>query len=219
MTVVIGASFYNHGDVRGRVLWRSPHASPTSPSELRQDLHPQDRTAGELHMYDPEKIVPQRFATPGIISRRGPKPIVGRNSIARRRRSPYSAVEKLIDVSAEGHCRSRSASPSPWRLQYRLRTTNDFSHVTERRGIAVLRLWSMSTLGDPMREFPYLLMQWSMPGLGSADLQSAATSPMERRRRSNCLTPARRYRALTWYFTAYKLFRLARSRKVPPGAS
>ena len=51
------------------------------------------------------------------------------------------------------------------------RCDNMIFHPTEPRVIAVLD-WELSTLGDPMADFTYLLMQWAMPGLQGVDLKA-----------------------------------------------
>ena len=60
-------------------------------------------------------------------------------------------------------------------------------HPTEPRVIAVLD-WELSTLGDPLADFTYYLMNWVMPhdgrsGLGGVDLDSRSAS---RRSKNPC---------------------------------
>ena len=58
------------------------------------------------------------------------------------------------------------------------RLDNMIFHATEPRVQAVLD-WELSTLGDPMADFTYLLMQWTMPGLADADLKALNIPSME----------------------------------------
>ena len=58
------------------------------------------------------------------------------------------------------------------------RLDNMIFHPTEPRVQAVLD-WELSTLGDPMADFTYLLMQWTMPGLADADLKALNIPSME----------------------------------------
>ncbi len=58
------------------------------------------------------------------------------------------------------------------------RLDNMIFHATEPRVIAVLD-WELSTLGDPMADFTYLLMQWVMPGLAGADFKALNIPTME----------------------------------------
>jgi len=69
--------------------------------------------------------------------------------------------------------------------------------------------WELSTLGDPMADFAYLLMQWVMPGLEGADLKALNIPTMEEAEAIYCkaagVPPIEN---LNWYFS-YNLFRLA----------
>ena len=67
--------------------------------------------------------------------------------------------------------------------------------------------WELSTLGDPMADFTYLLMQWVMPGLAMPISRRSTFRPWKRPR--DLLQRDRRaVPDLNWYF-AYNLFRLA----------
>jgi len=60
--------------------------------------------------------------------------------------------------------------------------------------------WELSTLGDPMADFTYLLMQWTMPGLGGADLK--AEHPEHGRGRTDyCNIAGTGVPDLNWYFS------------------
>ncbi len=78
---------------------------------------------------------------------------------------------------------------------------------TEPRVLAVLD-WELSTLGDPMADFTYLLMQWTMPGLAGADLQALNIPSMEEAAQIYCNVTNMAVPDLNWYF-AYNLFCLA----------
>ena len=80
-------------------------------------------------------------------------------------------------------------------------------HATEPRVIAVLD-WELSTLGDPMADFTYLLMQWIMPGLERADLKTLNIPSMEEAAQIYCTYTDIGLPDLNRYF-AYNLFRLA----------
>ena len=82
------------------------------------------------------------------------------------------------------------------------------SHTTEPRVQAVLD-WELSTLGDPMADFTYLLMQWTMPGLAGADLAALNIPTMQEAAEIySRATGDDGVPDLNWYF-AYNLFRLA----------
>ena len=87
------------------------------------------------------------------------------------------------------------------------RLDNMIFHATEPRVQAVLD-WELSTLGDPMADFTYLLMQWTMPGLDNADLKALNIPSMEEAAKIYCDVTGTAVPDLNWYFS-YNLFRLA----------
>jgi aminoglycoside phosphotransferase (APT) family kinase protein len=88
------------------------------------------------------------------------------------------------------------------------RLDNMIFHPTEPRVIAVLD-WELSTLGDPLADFTYLLMQWVMPGLADADFAALNIPTMEQAEAIYCKASGRpTVPDLNWYFS-YNLFRLA----------
>ena len=87
------------------------------------------------------------------------------------------------------------------------RLDNMIFHPVEPRVLAVLD-WELSTLGDPMADFTYLLMQWTMPGLANADLKALNIPSMEEAAQIYCNVTGITVPDLNWYF-AYNLFRLA----------
>jgi len=81
-------------------------------------------------------------------------------------------------------------------------------HPTEPRVIAVLD-WELSTLGDPMADFTYLLMQWVMEGLKGADLARLNIPTLEEAADIYCEAAGRpSVPDINWYLS-YDLFRLA----------
>ena len=87
------------------------------------------------------------------------------------------------------------------------RLDNMIFHATEPRVQAVLD-WELSTLGDPMADFTYLLMQWTMPGLANADLKALNIPSLEEAAQIYCNVTGMAVPDLNWYFS-YNLFRLA----------
>jgi aminoglycoside phosphotransferase (APT) family kinase protein len=79
--------------------------------------------------------------------------------------------------------------------------------ATEPRVRAVLD-WELSTTGDPMADFTYLLMQWTMPGLINVDLKAFDIPDMEEAAGIYCAATGSTLPDLNWYFS-YNLFRLA----------
>jgi aminoglycoside phosphotransferase (APT) family kinase protein len=88
------------------------------------------------------------------------------------------------------------------------RLDNMIFHANEPRVVAVLD-WELSTLGDPMADFTYLLMQWVMPGLEGADLKQLNIPRIEEAEEIYCKVSGRSsIPDINWYFS-YNLFRLA----------
>lgn len=159
------------------------------------------RRSPKLHTYDPQAIGLGEFGKPG-------------NYFARqvdRWTKQYRAsetqhieeVEKLIEWLPR-------TVPQQERVSivhgdYRL--DNMIFHPTEPRVIAVLD-WELSTLGDPMADFTYLLMQWTMPGLANADFRALNIPTLEEAAKIYCDVTGSAVPDLNWYFS-YNLFRLA----------
>jgi aminoglycoside phosphotransferase (APT) family kinase protein len=79
--------------------------------------------------------------------------------------------------------------------------------------VAAVLDWELSTLGDPLADFSYLLMNWVLPADGRAslmglDLKALGIPSQEEAVELYCrLTGREGVPALDWYF-AYNLFRL-----------
>ena len=104
----------------------------------------------------PRKSGSATSAGPAIISRA--RSTAGPSSIAppRPRRSRGRAADR---VAAEDGAAAGAGVGRAWRLSPR---QHDLSS-DQPRVVAVLD-WELSTLGDPLADFSYLLMQWVMPG-------------------------------------------------------
>jgi aminoglycoside phosphotransferase (APT) family kinase protein len=93
------------------------------------------------------------------------------------------------------------------------RLDNMILHPNEPRVLAVLD-WELSTLGDPLGDFTYHLMNWVMPagqrsGLAGLDLPALGIPTMEDYVAMYCERTGRAgIPQLDWYF-AYNMFRLA----------
>jgi aminoglycoside phosphotransferase (APT) family kinase protein len=94
------------------------------------------------------------------------------------------------------------------------RLDNMILHATEPKVVAVLD-WELSTLGNPLADFSYFLMNWVMPsdqrgGLAEiADLEAYGVPTIEQAVARYCKATGRDgLPNLDWYFS-YNLFRLA----------
>jgi aminoglycoside phosphotransferase (APT) family kinase protein len=198
---VIGSAFYIMSMEPGRVFW-----NPTLPSQQPQErsliFTDKITTLARLHSYDPEKLGLGNFGKPG-------------NYFARqvdRWTKQYRA--SAIDVIPEMDRLIEWLPPTVPKQErvsvvhgdYRL--DNMIFHANEPRVVAVLD-WELSTLGDPMADFTYLLMQWVMPGLEGADLEQLNIPRIEEAEEIYCRAAGQSsIPDINWYFS-YNLFRLA----------
>jgi aminoglycoside phosphotransferase (APT) family kinase protein len=152
---VIGTPFYVMGFVAGRVFW-NPDMPGATPAERAAVYDVKNETLARLHNFDPAAIGLADFGR-------------GENYVARQverwskqyRASETEAIDDMEALMAwlPGHL----PPVGPVRLvhgDYRL--DNMILAPDAPRVLAVLD-WELSTLGDPLADFSYHLMQWHMP--------------------------------------------------------
>jgi aminoglycoside phosphotransferase (APT) family kinase protein len=203
---VIGAAFYVMAMVEGRVLWdgRLPNSPPT---ERRAIYLAEIDTLARLHQYDYAALGLADYGKPG-------------NYFARqidRWTKQYRASEtqtvETMDRLIEWLPRTVPAQERTSIVHGDYRLDNIIFHPSETRVIAVLD-WELSTLGDPLADFTYFLMNWQMPyegrsGLAGIDLEALDIPSAEETVAHYCrLTGRGGLPDLNWYF-AYNLFRLS----------
>jgi aminoglycoside phosphotransferase (APT) family kinase protein len=197
---VIGSAFYIMSMEEGRVFW-DPALPTQTPEDRRKIFISKIETLAHLHNFDPEKTGLADFGRPGNYFARQVDRWTKQYRASETQHIPE--VEKLIVWLPQ-------TLPEQKRISivhgdYRL--DNMIFHPTEPRVKAVLD-WELSTLGDPMADFTYLLMQWIMPGLERADLETLNIPSMGEAARIYCTYTGTALPDLSWYF-AYNLFRLA----------
>ena len=198
---VIGSAFYVMSMEDGRIFWDP--ALPQLPKEERRPIFTDKiETLAKLHTYDPDKIGLGDYGKPG-------------NYFARqvdRWTKQYKASETQSIPEMD---RLMEWLPTSVPQQERVsvvhgdyRIDNMVFHATQPKVQAVLD-WELSTLGDPMADFTYLLMQWTMPGLAGLDLKDLNIPTMEEAAEIYCRATGRSsVPDLNWYYS-YNLFRLA----------
>jgi aminoglycoside phosphotransferase (APT) family kinase protein len=198
---VIGSAFYVMSMEEGRVFW-NPTLQSQSPQDRRLIFTDKIQTLAKLHSYDPEAIGLGDFGKPG-------------NYFARQidrwtRQYRASAIEVIPEMDRLIEWLPRTV-PQQERVSvvhgdYRL--DNMIFHPLEPRVVAVLD-WELSTLGDPMADFTYLLMQWVMEGLKGADLAGLNIPSIEEAADIYCEASGRSsVPDINWHLS-YNLFRLA----------
>jgi len=203
---VIGAMFYVMEMVEGRVLWNAS-LPEISPEQRRIIFDDKISVLARLHNTDHEKIGLAEYGKAG-------------NYFARQidrwsKQYKLSETESIEEMDRLIEWLPQTIPPgertSIVHGDYRL--DNLILHPDEPRIIAVLD-WELSTLGDPLGDFTYYLINWVMPsdgraGLGGLDLAALGIPSMEDTVARYCeLTGRDGIPALDWYFS-YNAFRLA----------
>lgn len=202
---VIGSMFYVMDKVEGRVFW-DLKLPGLQPAERRAIYDAQVDTLADLHAFDPAAIGLGDYGRPGNYFARQ----VGRWTKQYRASEidPVPAMDRLIAFLPD------SLPPEgPTRVVHGdFRLDNMILDPAEARVRAVLD-WELSTLGDPMADFSYLLIAWVIPaamrnGLAGADLQALGIPSVEETVERYAARTGMRPANLDWLF-AYNLFRLA----------
>jgi aminoglycoside phosphotransferase (APT) family kinase protein len=152
---VVGTPFYLMEHIDGRVVWE-PHLPDAEPTERAAIYDTMNATLARLHSFDPQALGLSDFGR-------------GENYVARQverwskqyRASETETIEEMERLIA--WLPAHLPPPAPARLvhgDYRL--DNIILARSEPKILAVLD-WELSTLGDPVADFAYHLMQWDMP--------------------------------------------------------
>ncbi|HWD49469.1 MAG TPA: phosphotransferase family protein [Rhizomicrobium sp.] len=205
---IIGTIFYVMDCVDGRIYW-GPMLPDQTPKQRTQIYDAMNETFARLHNMDWEKLGLQDYGKPGNY--------VGRQ--VSRWTKQYKAsetelipeMEKLIEWLPQ-HLPT-DARDSIVHGDYRL--DNMILHPTEPKVIAVLD-WELCTIGDPMADFTYHLMQWQMPGgvssggsLLDADFKALGIPDKDAYTAMYCKRTRRDEIPNMDYYAAYNFFRLA----------
>ena len=207
---VIGTMFYVMDCVEGRVLWEA--LLPGMEKKERWAIYDaMNETLARLHNLDYLKIGLEEFGKPTAY--------VARQITRWTKQYQLSETEmidemnKLIDwlprhLPAEGR-------PSVVHGDYRL--DNMILHPTEAKVLAVID-WELSTIGDPLADFTYHLMQWQMllggtsagtQSLLTADLPALGIPTLDEYVKRYCERTGRAETPNMDYYAAYNFFRLA----------
>ncbi|WP_336987184.1 phosphotransferase family protein [Altererythrobacter aquiaggeris] len=202
---VLGSMFFVMGLADGRSLWDG--ALPASnPDERRAIYNAMIDTMADLHMTDPATIGMGDFGRPDDYCAR---------QIARwTKQYRLSETETIPEMDRLIKWLPTTIPPQHASAiahgDYRL--DNLIFHKTEPEIIAVLD-WELSTLGDPIADFSYLMLNWvnepdGRAGIGGLDhaalgIPTMADAVERYVKRTGFPVPP-----MDWYF-AYNLFRLA----------
>ncbi|MDX2235721.1 MAG: phosphotransferase family protein [Hyphomonadaceae bacterium] len=204
---VIGTWFYIMDMVEGRILWDG--SMPEShPAERGAVYAAKIATLAQLHNTDVAAVGLSDFGKPGNYFGRQVDRWTKQYKASVTQDIP--AMNKLMDWLP--NTLPDDDQTSIVHGDYRL--DNMILHPTEPRVVAVLD-WELSTLGNPIADFSYLLMNWVTPqeggrsGLAGLDLKALGIPTLEEAVAQYCaLTGRPGLPELDWYF-AYNAFRLA----------
>jgi aminoglycoside phosphotransferase (APT) family kinase protein len=199
---VIGSMFYVMEMVEGRILWDL--SLPAYAPGERHAIHMAAlRTLADLHNTDYRAIGLEGFGRPGNYMARQISRWTKQYKASETCR--IDAMERLIEWLPDSV--PDDDETTIVHADYRL--DNMILHPTEPRVVAVLD-WELSTLGNPLADFTYVLMQWVNGSIATIpDLAEHGIPTMEDYAAEYCrLTGRSGLPDLNWYF-AYNSFRLA----------
>jgi len=203
---VIGTAFYVMDFVEGRIFW-DPYLPDLSREERTAIYDASNATLARLHAVDVGAAGLSDFGKPGNYFERQ----IGRwtKQYKAAETGPIEAMDRLIEwLPANAPAQERvSVVHGDYRLD------NMIFHPSEPRVIAVLD-WELSTLGDPLADFTYQLMQWRTPkdirsGFLGVDLPALGIPTEEEYIRAYCERTGRDGLGDLEFYFAYNIFRLA----------
>jgi aminoglycoside phosphotransferase (APT) family kinase protein len=203
---VIGAWFYIMSMVEGRVFWNASMPGK-SPAERRAIFEAEIATLARLHQTDYAGIGLGDYGRPGNYFARQVERWTRQYRAAEI--DPIPEMDRLIEwLPATVPPQERTSI-----VHGDYRMDNMIFDAAEPRVAAVLD-WELSTIGDPLADFSYLMMNWHMPGdgrsgLGGLDLEALGIPTLDEAVELYCRLTGRPGGVpdLNWYF-AFGLFRL-----------
>ncbi len=199
---VIGTWFYVMDMVEGRILW-DQSLPGYEPAERHAIFMAKLKTLADLHNTDYAAIGLADFGRPGNY--------FGRQVDRWSKQYRASETDKIetIDKLMDWLPQTLPADDLTSIVHGDYRLDNMVLHATEPRVIAVLD-WELSTLGNPLADFTYLLMNWVNGTVSTIpDLKAHGIPTLDEYVAEYCrLTGRDALPDLNWYF-AYNGFRLA----------
>lgn len=206
---IIGSPFFVMEHVTGRLFWE-PHAPGLSGQERATVFDSMNEAIARLHMFDPAALDLSDFGRPqGYVSRQV------RRWSEQYRASETERIAEMDQLMAwlPGACPDDSGAAI---VHGDFRLDNCIIDPRESRVVAILD-WELSTIGDPLADFTYNLMQWFMPistsgaGVGSllGHMDVPGVPALEDHVESYCRRTGRNGIAHLDIYMAYNFFRLA----------
>ncbi len=152
---VIGTAFFLMSHVEGRVFWEAEMPS-SNLAERAQVYDAMNATLARLHSFDPAAIGLADYGR-------------GENYVARQierwsKQYRASETEKIDDMERlMAWLPAHLPPPQPPRLVHGDYRLDNMILAPDGPKILAVLDWELSTLGDPLADFSYHLMQWHMP--------------------------------------------------------
>jgi aminoglycoside phosphotransferase (APT) family kinase protein len=202
---VIGSMFYVMDKVEGRILW-DLKLPGMEPAERRAIYEAQTDALAALHAFDPAAIGLGDYGKPGNYFERQ----VGRWTKQYRASEidPIASMDRLIEFLP-----ATLPPEGPTRIVHGDFRLDNLMMAPDRSEVRAVLDWELSTLGDPMADFSYMLIGWVLPatqrnGINGADLKALGIPSIEETvARYAEKTGAGGPSNLDWLM-AYNLFRL-----------
>src|SRR5260370_3149302 len=152
---IAGTPFYVMKFVDGRVLWE-PHMPDAAPRDRAAVYDAMNATLARLHCFDPVALGLAGFGR-------------GENYVARQierwskqyRASQTDEIDEMEALIA--WLPLHLPPPAPVRLVHGDYRLDNIILAPSRPEIRAVLDWELSTLGDPLADLAYHLMQWNMP--------------------------------------------------------
>jgi aminoglycoside phosphotransferase (APT) family kinase protein len=152
---VVGTPFYLMAHVEGRVYW-NPDMPGVAPFERAAGYDAMNATLARLHSFDPAAIGLSDFG-------RGEN-YVGRQVERWSKQYRASETETIDEMEALIAWLPKHLPPQgPIRLVHGDYRLDNIILTPDRPRVGAVLDWELSTLGDPLADFSYHLMQWHMP--------------------------------------------------------
>jgi aminoglycoside phosphotransferase (APT) family kinase protein len=152
---VAGTAFFVMGFADGRVFWE-PHMPESYPPERAQVYDSMNATLARLHSFDPAAIGLGEYGR-------------GENYVARQvarwsKQYRASETERIEDMERLIDWLPAHLPPEqPTRVVHGDYRLDNMIVAPDTPTIVAVLDWELSTLGDPLADFSYHLMQWHMP--------------------------------------------------------
>lgn len=202
---VLGSKFFVMSMADGRSLWNG--ALPgMEPDQRREIYHSLIDTMADLHLKKPAEIGMGDYGKPNDYCARQISRWSKQYKLSETEHQPKmeALIQWLPETIPPQH--ESSIVHGDYRLD------NTIFHASENRVIAVLD-WELSTLGDPIADFSYLMLNWynnadGRAGLSGLDLEALGIPGVEEAVERYVARTGYPVPPMEWYF-AYNLFRLA----------